>query len=172
MSREEIALVAHLMRRAGFGATRDELEEYAARSYESLVDDLVYPERFPEFEEDVLDRYYGESQMNALPAKWIYRMVNSHRPLEEKVALMWHHIFATGYSKGQRPQDQRPPDQDVPPHRAHGPENDPDRAVEGPGDAVMAGQQTRTTTTSPTRTTGASCWSSSRWAWGTTRRTT
>ena len=103
MSREEIALVAHLMRRAGFGATRDELEEYAARSYESLVDDLVYPERFPEFEEDVLDRYYGESQMNALPAKWIYRMVNSHRPLEEKVALMWHHIFATGYSKDSVP---------------------------------------------------------------------
>ena len=103
VSPEEIALVAHLMRRAGFGATRDELDEYATRSYGSLVDDLTHPERFPEFQEDVVDRYYGESQMNALPAKWIYRMVNSHRPLEEKMALMWHHVFATGYSKDSVP---------------------------------------------------------------------
>ena len=102
-SNGDIALMAHLMRRAGFGATRDELERYAARTYESVVDDLINPERFPEFEEDVLDRYYGESQMNALPAKWIYRMVNSHRPLEEKMALMWHHVFATGYSKDSVP---------------------------------------------------------------------
>ena len=102
-SNEHIALAAHLMRRAGFGATRDELEDYAARSYESVVDDLTNPERFPEFQEDVLERYYGESQMNALPAKWVYRMINSHRPLEEKMALMWHQVFATGYSKDSVP---------------------------------------------------------------------
>ena len=99
----DIPLIAHLMRRAGFGATRDELEEFAARSYESVVDDLMNPERFPEFETDVLERYYGEITINIYPAKWIYRMVNSQRPLEEKMALMWHQVFATGYSKDGAP---------------------------------------------------------------------
>ena len=100
---EDIALMSHLMRRAGFGATRDELEEYAARSYESVVDELINPERFPEFETDVLERFYGESGINMYPSKWVYRMVNSHRPLEEKMALMWHQIFATSYSKDGAP---------------------------------------------------------------------
>ena len=47
MSKQEMALIAHLMRRAGFGATRDELEEYASRGYEQVVEDLLHPERFP-----------------------------------------------------------------------------------------------------------------------------
>ena len=28
-------------------------------------------------------------------------MINSPRPLEEKMALFWHHVFATGYAKGE-----------------------------------------------------------------------
>ena len=102
-SNGDIALMSHLMRRAGFGATRDEMEEYATRSYESVVDDLINPERFPELDVDVLQRYYGEITIDVFPAKWIYRMVNSQRPLEEKMALMWHQIFATGYSKDGAP---------------------------------------------------------------------
>ena len=37
MAKQDIALMAHLMRRAGFGATREELEERAAKGYESTV---------------------------------------------------------------------------------------------------------------------------------------
>ena len=37
MSSKEIALMAHLMRRAGFGATRDEMEEYVTNGYEATV---------------------------------------------------------------------------------------------------------------------------------------
>ena len=47
MSSSELALMAHLFRRAGFGATRDELEKYVARGYEEAVEDLVDPERCP-----------------------------------------------------------------------------------------------------------------------------
>jgi hypothetical protein len=40
-------LVAHLMRRAGFGATAIELDQFTAdKSYEDIVDGLVNPERF------------------------------------------------------------------------------------------------------------------------------
>ena len=39
MANEQLALTAHLLRRAGFGATREELEAYAARPYEEVVDE-------------------------------------------------------------------------------------------------------------------------------------
>ncbi len=106
MASDNLALTAHLMRRAGFGSTRGELEAHAARGYADLVEDLVNPERFPEVEEDVLERYYGwleGVQGQVWAAVWIYRMVNSQRPLEEKMALFWHHVFATGVSKSDHP---------------------------------------------------------------------
>jgi uncharacterized protein (DUF1800 family) len=31
--------------------------------------------------------------------RWLFRMVHSQRPLQEKMALFWHNHFATGYSK-------------------------------------------------------------------------
>ena len=43
MSKQELELMAHLMRRAGFGATRDELEEYVAKGYDTVVEELLHP---------------------------------------------------------------------------------------------------------------------------------
>lgn len=99
MSDHDLHLIAHLMRRAGFGATRDELEEYAAKGYEAVVEDLVLPERCPEFEEDLLNRYYGGESEPLWVGTWIYRMLNTRRPLAEKMTLFWHHVLATGLSK-------------------------------------------------------------------------
>ena len=101
MPESDISLIAHLVSRAGFGATRKELEAYASQGYESVVDDLINPERFPEVEEDLIQRYYDGSNENPIVAAgiWIYRMVNTERPLEEKMALFWHHIFATAHNK-------------------------------------------------------------------------
>ena len=106
MGENRLALTAHLMRRAGFGATREELETLAERDYEGLVEDMLNPERFPSVDEDVLERYYGwleGVQGKVWAGVWIYRMVNSQRPLEEKMALFWHHVFATGVSKSDHP---------------------------------------------------------------------
>ena len=105
MPEKDLSLIAHLMRRAGFGATRSELEEYASKSYEEIVEDLLHPDRFPDIEEDVLRRYYpnlaSEDAVNVWNSRWIYRMINSKRPLEEKMALFWHHLFATAYHKSE-----------------------------------------------------------------------
>ena len=59
MPQSDIALMSHLMRRAGFGATRDDLEALSTRDYEVVVDDLLHPERFPNIEEDIAERYFG-----------------------------------------------------------------------------------------------------------------
>ncbi|MCI0844721.1 MAG: DUF1800 family protein, partial [Chloroflexi bacterium] len=103
MADKELGLLAHLMRRAGFGATLQELEEYQAQGYEATVDALLHPEDAPEWDDDLFRRYqpdlnsvlYFESAQNY----WMYKMINSKRPLEEKITLFWHGLFATAYGK-------------------------------------------------------------------------
>ena len=96
---EDLGLVAHLFRRAGFGATREELEAHAARGYAEAVDDLVNPDRCPALDEDIITRYIDGESHAIWAGTWIYRMVVTKRPLVEKMALFWHHVFATGVSK-------------------------------------------------------------------------
>ena len=105
--KEDIASIAHLMRRAGFGASRQELEERAAKGYEVTVEDLLHPEDQPPIDDDILFRfmpgYEGALGPPINQAEWVYRMVNTQRPLEEKLALFWHQLFATGNSKVDNP---------------------------------------------------------------------
>ena len=102
---QEIALMAHLMRRAGFGADRDELERRAAQGYEAVVEELIEPpDDVPRADIDELLRYMpslasGGPVTTPGAANWLFHMVNTQRPLEEKMALFWHHVFATGNSK-------------------------------------------------------------------------
>ena len=99
------ALIAHLLRRAGFGATFEEIEKYAELGYEETVEHLLHPERTPDIEEDLLERYYidwKESRnIEGALVETVYRF-NARagvRPLQEKIALFWHHVFATGLAK-------------------------------------------------------------------------
>jgi len=98
-----IGLVGHLMRRAGFGEPLSRLEQRSVNSYEAIVESLIDVEKFSRLDEDLLERHNiqhaDEESRQWTKARWIYRMINSERPLEEKVALMWHGVFATGDSK-------------------------------------------------------------------------
>ena len=99
----DIEQMAHLMRRAGFGAGREELETRAARGYDAMVEELVQPEEQPPFEDDLILRYVPYFRMGtgmpSFQGYWMYRMINTQRPLEDKMCLFWHHVFATGYPK-------------------------------------------------------------------------
>jgi uncharacterized protein (DUF1800 family) len=109
MSRDDLALMAHLLRRAGFGATRDELERYLRQGYEATVEELLHPEAAPPAleDEDLIRRYHVDENslmlIESCQAYWLYRMINTRRPLEEKLALFWHGVFATGYTKLNQP---------------------------------------------------------------------
>ncbi len=104
-SREDVALMAHLMRRAGFGATRDELERLAEQGYEQTVERLLDPpDDLPRADHHLLYRFIPSTETGGpspVPgaANWLYHMINTQRPLEEKMALFWHHVFATANSK-------------------------------------------------------------------------
>jgi uncharacterized protein (DUF1800 family) len=109
MSQSDMALMAHLLRRAGFGATRGELERYVAQGYEATVEELLHPEQAPPAldDEDLIRRYHVDENslmlIDSCQTYWLYRMINTRRPLEEKMALFWHGVFATGYTKLNHP---------------------------------------------------------------------
>ena len=99
----DLRLIAHLMRRAGFGATRDDLERLAGQGYAATVEQLLHPGSQPDLDMDELYRYLPQAESSFVglhvQTDWIYRMANTRRPLREKVALFWHHVFATAMSK-------------------------------------------------------------------------
>ena len=104
MADSDVALMAHLMRRAGFGAPIDELEARAANGYANTVEELLNPEKQPEVDIYELHRYHPWTWKPGTlfgmgHASWTYRLLNTEAPLQEKMALFWHCIFATGVSK-------------------------------------------------------------------------
>ena len=100
---EDTRLIAHLMRRAGFGATREEIEAYAARGYDATVEELIDPPDAGWMGDYMARRFHHEQSGMMGPwgsgDNWLYRMISTRAPLTEKTALFWHSIFATGYPK-------------------------------------------------------------------------
>ena len=104
MASNDVKLMAHLMRRAGFGASRGRLDELVEQGYDETVENLLSAiDRPTRMTDNLIRRYHPEySGMmgNQSPSgNWMYRMVSTDAPLREKVGLMWHGMFATGYSK-------------------------------------------------------------------------
>ena len=101
---EESNRIAHLLRRGGFGGTRAEIDRAVAQGYEATVEELLHPELQPDLEiEDLIRRYHTDQNslmlLESSQGYWLYRIINSRRPLEEKMALFWHGLFATAYGK-------------------------------------------------------------------------
>ncbi len=104
MPDKEIALMAHLMRRAGFGAQYHELEERTAKGYEATVEELLHPEDHSNgMDLDLGERYFIEWNhfIRCVPEYTAFRMINSKSQLEEKMMLFWHGILCTADSKTQ-----------------------------------------------------------------------
>jgi len=104
---EDIASMAHLMRRAGFGQPRGDLDAQIAKGYEAVVEELLHPEEQPAISDELMYRifpgYEGALGPPINQADWMFRMVNTKRPLEEKMALFWHQLFATSNAKVDNP---------------------------------------------------------------------
>jgi uncharacterized protein (DUF1800 family) len=87
---------AHLMRRAGFGATPKQLEAAVKAGLDKTLDGLFKVDtksvKLPKRVESLED----------LQALWLDRMIRTRSPLAEKLALFWHNHFATGFAKVKR----------------------------------------------------------------------
>jgi uncharacterized protein (DUF1800 family) len=100
----ERSQVAHLLRRAGFGSTEAELDQYTALGFAGAVNQLLNPEKVDDSATDALlaplTADLGDpKKIEAAKFWWFNRMLYTRRPLEEKLALFWHNHFATANSK-------------------------------------------------------------------------
>ena len=96
-------LLAHLLRRAGFGATPQEMDIYSQMDYDAVVDSLMDFSEEDIIPEDVISRFHKDQSdfrnPNGAGANWVYRMVMTKTPLREKICLFWHRVFATASTK-------------------------------------------------------------------------
>lgn len=102
--------IEHLLRRLGFGAAPGEVERYAELGYATALDRLINYESIHDGVDDqigkpgyvaltVSGRATPESNIGHARQRWLFRMVHTERPLQEKMTLFWHNHFATAYSK-------------------------------------------------------------------------
>jgi len=94
---------AHLYRRAAFGGTWRELQEAVEAGPAATVERLMQgggeKESFYAEARSTIASLLGLGGANELPAWWLYVMIHSPHPLEEKMTLFWHGHFATSAAK-------------------------------------------------------------------------
>jgi uncharacterized protein (DUF1800 family) len=112
--------VAHLLRRAGFGYSQAELEEYVTLGLNGAVDRLL---GFDQVDDSALEKRLEDAKLNLynngdLQRWWLLRMLYTRRPLQEKMTLFWHGLLVSGTGKVgiQQPKADAPPDAPKPPH--------------------------------------------------------
>jgi uncharacterized protein (DUF1800 family) len=104
------SLIEHLLRRIGFGAGPGDVDRYAQLGYATALDQLINYESIHDEVDDLIGkpgyvaltvtgRLSPESNILHARQRWLFRMVHTERPLQEKMALFWHNHFATAYSK-------------------------------------------------------------------------
>ena len=113
MARPREPELEHLFRRAGFGATEEEISGYTRQgllAFTSAAAHLINYSAMPDDVDGFIGRpgYVGitaragfapNTNITDARQRWLFRMVHSQRPLQEKMALFWHNHFATAYLK-------------------------------------------------------------------------
>ena len=100
-----LALAAHLHRRAGFGAAWAQLQQSLSDGPQRAIDRLLSVDAetaaFNQAMDEAEDAAAQSNSVEALRAWWLRRMLQSPRPLVEKMTLFWHGHFGVGYSRVQ-----------------------------------------------------------------------
>jgi uncharacterized protein (DUF1800 family) len=99
----DAAKVAHLHRRAGFGATRAEVERDLKDGPAAAADRFLRARPATADEQGILDSLrqgvLDSGDADRLKAWWLYRVLYDPDPLREKLTLFWHGHFATSNRK-------------------------------------------------------------------------
>lgn len=102
----DLKRVVHLHRRAGFAATWEELQRDLADGPQASIDRLLQgkagahvPTDFDRIADLLAGSALAAGEVNRLKAWWVYRILFGSDPLGEKLTLLWHDHFATGFAK-------------------------------------------------------------------------
>jgi uncharacterized protein (DUF1800 family) len=99
LEREEVR-ISHLLRRAGFGVTRQEYDRYQSMGLDATIDELVNWTTIDDGEAEALAGRIDLTAGNigAPVTWWLMRMANTKRPLQEKMTLFWHGLLTSQIS--------------------------------------------------------------------------
>jgi uncharacterized protein (DUF1800 family) len=93
--------IGHLLRRAGFGASPDDLATYRSLGFHGAVDQLLNYQQVSD--DDMLQRLNALNLDLNLPTNqvrwWLLRMAWTQRPLLEKMTLFWHGVLTSSFRK-------------------------------------------------------------------------
>jgi uncharacterized protein (DUF1800 family) len=103
-------MLDHVLRRMGFGASPAELDTFARLPLVGIIGYLLNYDRAPDDVDAKIasaayigittrGQFSPNTVVNDARQRWIFRMVHTQRPLQEKLALFWHNHFATAYTK-------------------------------------------------------------------------
>jgi hypothetical protein len=95
------AQIGHLLRRAGFGVSPDELARYRSLGFNGAVDQLLNYQQVSD--DDMQNRMRALNlNLNASTDQqrwWLLRMAWTQRPLLEKMTLFWHGVLTSSFRK-------------------------------------------------------------------------
>src|SRR5436190_15139027 len=102
--------IDHLLRRTGFGVSSVDAGIFRDMSPAAAVDYVVDYEGRPDDVDARIGRpdhalvttkdlFSPDIDIEDARQRWLFRMIHSRRPLQEKMTLFWHNHFATAYSK-------------------------------------------------------------------------
>ncbi len=98
--------IAHLLRRAGFGAAPGDIATYSALGINGAVDRLMNFQNIPNtvLDQRIAAANFDFSKIQNTLSWWLARMTYTTHPLEEKMTLFWHGLFTSSFRKvgGQR----------------------------------------------------------------------
>src|SRR5882672_6053053 len=100
----------HLLRRAGFGVSPADAETFRDMSTSAAIAHLVDYEGRPDDVDARIGRadhaqvvskdlFSPDTDIDDARQRWMFRMIHTRRPLQEKMALFWHNHFATAFGK-------------------------------------------------------------------------
>jgi hypothetical protein len=96
--------LCHLLRRATLGISLDRLRSFASRSPSQIIDGLMtYEPTDDRPYAEMLRGLSGSLSVIHSPDEaqrwWLYRILDTPRPIQERIALFWHNHFATSTGK-------------------------------------------------------------------------
>lgn len=97
---QESVKVSHLLRRAGFGVTKEEHDRYQSMGLNATLDELL---SYTKVNDDEAVGLAGQVSLDPAnrggpTAWWLIRMANTKRPLQEKMTLFWHNLLTSQIS--------------------------------------------------------------------------
>lgn len=107
LSSNDPALLAHLLRRTGFGWNAKDWKAAMGLGLSGVTQQRLHPESIPDNLAEVQNTIVGDfvdlDNLDSIRQWWVFRMVHSSRQLEEKMTLFWHQHFATANYKVNNP---------------------------------------------------------------------